>query len=481
MKIRFYIFGIVCVFLTCSFASAEWARFSDYENNGGCEFDRCDTDANCNAGQCHFCDLSSGGNGICKKGSKYDGKDYGSYEECKCVSRKREWIENTKTCCPKGEYNSDGHCCKKDNNDDTKTEVWCEITQKCQSKKESCCPDGSVWDTSDEAKNYTGSETHVPGEGACCSTENWKENASGTECCWGTYNYWDREKQTLVCTHAVCERGEEYNGHWDTSDAAKAYKEDAYMHVLGEGACCPPPSSNWKQNEYGTECCSYTPIGNMWNRQKTPVCEKAYCIDTKGTWDTSEDAKYARTTEGGCCPNGKMKQNKYGTECCNDQRNHWRTNVVTLTPVCAKAYCDENNGTWDTSEDAKNNTDYGTSEGGCCINSDYGATWTKNEYGAECCKGSSNRWTDTNTSVCAKAYCIAQNKHWDTSNDAKAYNKSGTSDGACCYGTWTGTECCSISRTAYNAWTKEATTACCAKINKTLAYNSNGKPYCLQS
>ena len=113
MKIRFYICGIVCVFLTCSFASAEWARFSDYENNGGCGFDTCKTDKDCNDGQCHFCDLSSGtnGNGICKKGSKYDGEDYGSYEKCKCVSRKREWATTENKCCPKGEYNSDGHCC----------------------------------------------------------------------------------------------------------------------------------------------------------------------------------------------------------------------------------------------------------------------------------------------------------------------------------------------------------------------------------
>ncbi len=113
MKIRFYIFSIVCVFLTCSFASAEWAKFSDYENNGGCGFDTCQTDAQCNAGQCHFCDKSSGtnGNGICKKGSEYDGKDYGSYEKCKCASRKREWATTENKCCPKGEYNSDGHCC----------------------------------------------------------------------------------------------------------------------------------------------------------------------------------------------------------------------------------------------------------------------------------------------------------------------------------------------------------------------------------
>ena len=401
MKIRFYIFSIVCVFLTCSFASAEWAKFSDYENNGGCGFDTCQTDAQCNAGQCHFCDLSSGtnGNGICKKGSEYDGKDYGSYEKCKCASRKREWATTENKCCPKGEYNSDGHCCKKDNNDDTKTEVWCEITQKCQSKKESCCPDGSVWDTSDEAKSYNGHEG---------------------ECCW---------------------------------------------------------ENDWKKNEYGAECCSYIPIGNKWNSQKTPVCEKAYCIDTKGTWDTSEGAKYARTTEGGCCPNGMWKQNEYGTECCTNKRNHWWTNVVTPTPVCAKAYCDKYKGIWDTSEYAKKNTDNGTSEGACCIDSDYG-TWTENEYGTECCQGDNNRWMQTKTPVCAKASCAKQGKDWDSSNEAKA-SLYGTSAGACCLSIWTGTECCSVSRgRSSNAWTGEITAACCAEINKTLAYNSNGKPYC---
>lgn len=243
MKIRFYIFGIVCVFLTCSFASAEWARFSDYENNGGCEFDRCDTDADCNAGQCHFCDLSSGtnGKGICKKGSTYDGKDYDTYEKCKCVSRKREWATTENKCCPKGEYNSDGHCCKKDNNDDTKTEIWCETAQKCQPKKESCCSDAKdgtdVNGTMTEAccKAANGSVTSY----GCCSASGDGKDVKGTfteACCNAIGGTLKNNECSFNCAQfytAACCR----------ADDGAPYKNNTF--------CCLPPYV------VSGDCCTY--------------------------------------------------------------------------------------------------------------------------------------------------------------------------------------------------------------------------------
>lgn len=315
MKIRFYIFGIVCVFLTCSFASAEWARFSDYDNDGGCEFDRCDTDANCNAGQCHFCDTKSH---ICKKGSKYDGKDYDTYEKCKCVSRKREWATTENKCCPKGEYNSDGHCCKKDNNDDTKTEVWCEITQKCQPKKESCCPDGSVWDTSDEAKNYTGAETHVPGEGACCPETNW--NTTYNVCCNMTLSFWEHD-YNITCAEAWCKK---LNGSWDTSDDAKNYESAT---VPGGGSCCVGSAHMVDQI-----CCTQKHTTKYWTKEVVEQC----CA---GTWlyestCTNIVAQQYCGSNGCCCPTWDSSFKTVGNTCCNGTQDYF---LGKITETCCTA------------------------------------------------------------------------------------------------------------------------------------------------
>ena len=392
MKIRFYIFGIVCVFLTCSFASAEWARFSDYENNGGCGFDTCDTDADCNAGQCHFCDLSSGtnGHGICKKGSTYDGKDYDTYEKCKCVSRKREWATTENKCCPKGEYNSDGHCCKKDNNDDTKTEIWCETAQKCQSKKESCCSDAKdgtdVNGTMTEAccKAANGSWSNA----TCCSTAKDGKDIQGTfteACCKAANGTWEDNK----CSFNKCADGE----YWDTSDEAKNYTGNSYTHVSGVGACCP--ETYWNKTY---KVCCYGPY-SRWTNKRTGTCAKLDCEAQQDDayftyhWDTSQNAKDSTygTTEGACC----NTWNKSANECCSTSHPTQNAWSYQRTTGCAKADCISKGYVWDTSAGAKKAED-GTSEGACCSN------WIN----GECCSGEWNHWDGSkiSTNCCINNY-----------------------------------------------------------------------------
>ena len=675
MKIRFYIFCIVCTCLTYSPASGKWAKFSDYSNGVGCK-GYCTQDSDCNDGQCHVCDTKSH---ICKKGSKYDGKDYGSYEKCKCPSRKREWATTENKCCPKGEYNSDGHCCPtskffneiiwnpKSNRCDKckgvgEGELTCGDTEdtvfkcqngslvhvetclnvgmayrKCENGKCVCsvpptcdkdrvlnadtcqceCPkDKPFWNgffctnrecetagdctsifsdaveaclrcENNQCKIKTGNICSTDGyvvqtctadgkisrvsrpcddnkkcvNGECvCDTEHptctlgeikcSEDEKSALECVtdgdkdncptWLTHNC-AGEKGTGKCVAGKCEYDDctpgetrcapdfpEYaiqtcddtkkwggitfrenkcfvckdgkfenayatedaqkececqaknlkwcpntkscsleNGEcpsceagqvWDTSNEAKAYTGNR-THISGVGACCY--HTEWKENEYGTECCDI--MANRWVFgiiTPTPVCAKAYCDENEGTWDTSNEAKH-QTTEGGCCPKGQMKENEYGTECCSGRRNNW---THETTAVCAKAYCDENEGTWDMSNEAKNptvNKKESSEKGACCME-----TWAKNEYGTECCTSMGyNYWKNEITAACAKADCDEHKGTWDTSVEAQRSSSAAQGKGGCCY-SWTGTECCKKKDgewTSRNRWTRKSSPGCCAQ------------------
>ena len=353
MKIRFYIFCIVCTCLTYSPASGKWAKFSDYSNGVGCK-GYCTQDSDCNDGQCHVCDTKSH---ICKKGSKYDGKDYDTYEKCKCVSRKREWATTENKCCPKGEYNSDGHCCKKDNNDDTKTEIWCETAQKCQSKKESCCSDAKdgtdVNGTMTEAccKAANGSWSNA----TCCSTAKDGKDIQGTfteACCKAANGTWEDNK----CSFNQCPDGYV----WDTSDEAKNYTGSTYKHVSGQGACCP--ESYWKNG-----VCCYRSRGSSYISPWTNGVTEACCT---------------QRTNGILCPNGTCN-----TGCCFDALNGLESTYTGCYTCNTSTHKLEPA----TSSDNKYCPGEGGCSQGCCSFRQYGCYYFDNT--AECCAGISAKET----------------------------------------------------------------------------------------
>lgn len=485
MKIRFYIFGIVCVFLTCSFASAKWARFSDYENNGGCGFDTCDTDADCNAGQCHFCDLSSGtnGHGICKKGSKYDGKEYGSYEECKCVSRKREWIENTKTCCPKGEYNSDGHCCP--TSKFFNEIIWNPKSNRCDKCKGVGEGELTCGDTEDTVfKCQNGSLVNVETcldvgtahrkceNGKCvCSVPPTCDkgrvlNADTCQCeCPKDKPFWNG----FFCTNRECETA---------GDCTSIFSDAVEACLRCENNQCKIKTGNICSTDgYVVQTCTadgkISPVSRPCDDNKKCVngecvCDTEHPMCKVGETKCSEDEKSAlecvTDTDKDNCPTWLTHNcaGEKGTGKCVDGKCEYDD----CTPGETRCAPDFPEYAIQTCDDTKKWGGITFRENKCfvCKDGKFENAYATEDAQKECeCQAKNLKWCP-NTKSCSLENgecpsCVA-GEVWDTSDEAKV-SSSGNGAGACCpNGKWNGTACCDA---YFNHWTNKPTQVCCEK------------------
>ena len=164
--------------------------------------------------------------------------------------------------CTSQEETIVGTCVQKDDYE----KCDCEENQKGTWEDNKCsfspCPDGYVWDTSDEAKNYTGTETHVSGVGACCPETNW--NTTYNVCCrTKTYNkkaalnYWSWAPTKACCQAAggsgdtgaqgagnasnpqCCEQ-DEYESMGYCCKTSEAWCSGQRTCLPKEVTCCPP-------------------------------------------------------------------------------------------------------------------------------------------------------------------------------------------------------------------------------------------------
>ena len=281
-----------------------------------------------------------------------------------------------------------GTCVQKDDYE----KCSCEANQGTwEDNKCNRCRAGEVWDTSDEAKNYTGnSYTHVSGVGACCPENATYSDESG--CCHRTSNVWTNT-QTTGCAKAYCiSQGND----WDTSDEAKNSSEGT-----SEGACCPHVAWN------GTTCCSG--YSNKWTGKPTQVCCEKY--EYGGSWlSTVVNADSYYCGETGCCCIGSYRRLE-GNQCCDYTTSPSRAYDL-FTKKRTATCCNAAKGVWDTSNAAIQST-IGTPEGACCPNDN----WT----GTECCRKSQegkwmaqNDWSNEITpGCCANSGGTYDNRYGD--------------------------------------------------------------------